>query len=64
MNPRERQPSGIRLGERYHFLENPGAVFDTPEDAAYDVNNQMNGVSVADNAEYAWHYFRDPKTGK
>ena len=63
LDPHQLSPSGIAEGEPYP-LQNPGAIFDTPQDAAYDINSQMNGQSVADNTEYRWGYFRDPVTGK
>jgi hypothetical protein len=62
LDPRQMQPSGVRKGQFYP-LQNPGPIFHTPEDAAYDINSQMNPISVADNAEYDWGYYQDPNTG-
>jgi len=45
-------------------IENPGAAFDTVEDAAKHIHALMNRVSVSQNTEYAWAYYRDKATGK
>lgn len=54
--------SGI-VGSRAN-IQNPGAVFDSAEAAAYDIESQMNSISIAENVEYDWTYYSDSVTGK
>lgn len=45
-------------------FDNPGAVFDDIESAARYVHEIINPVSIKQNMEYQWKYYRDGKTGK
>lgn len=57
-------PSAPAIGSRITDMSNPGAVFDTPAEAADAMIDGVNARSVAENGEYHWTYYQDPATGK
>lgn len=43
---------------------NPGAVFDSPSDAALHAHQTYNPKSISENLEHFWAYYHDPVSGK
>jgi hypothetical protein len=49
-------------GTSTQFTRGSSATFSTVTDAAQAATSMMNGLSVWDNTEFAWGYYRDPDT--